>query len=193
MTGYLPNIPTGSVPLDQDYVNLQNNFSSLNTTYAVNHIPLTIGTNRGKHAFLQLPNTTIGAIPGLVNGDETLYSTAIAGNGELAFTRGGTGIQIQLTGPGVPATTIPMAGQPTGFTFLAGGIILNYGTTGIISGSTNNVTFSKPFSTDVTHVFSITATPGTAVIVAAQKIDNTQFNILVSGTPTIVQWFAIGN
>lgn len=55
MTLYQPGIPTGTVNLDQDYQNLQNNFQQINTTYAVDHIPLTQATNNGFHNQCTMP------------------------------------------------------------------------------------------------------------------------------------------
>src|SRR5882757_6313099 len=56
MPSYQPGIPTGSVPLNQDYLNIQGNFTSLNTSFSVDHSPLTTATSppNGYHTFVHL-------------------------------------------------------------------------------------------------------------------------------------------
>lgn len=62
MSTYNPNVPTGLINLDNDYLNLQKNFQQINTTYAVDHIPLTNNT---------------GVPPGGVNGTHNQVTNPI--------------------------------------------------------------------------------------------------------------------
>ena len=41
MPVYQPGIPTGLVDLDIDYTNIQGNFTVLNTSFGVDHLPFT--------------------------------------------------------------------------------------------------------------------------------------------------------
>ena len=50
-----PNVPTGLVPLDQDYLNLQNNNQALDNVYGVNHLKFSNSTgNKGKHTQVEM-------------------------------------------------------------------------------------------------------------------------------------------
>src|SRR6185312_10483429 len=60
MTMYQPGIPTGTVTLDVDYQNLQDNFQQLDTTYGVDHIKYSQSTNNGYHTAIHLvPVSTV--------------------------------------------------------------------------------------------------------------------------------------
>jgi hypothetical protein len=94
---YNPLVPTGSVPLNVDYQNLQNNFQQLDTSFGVNHVLFSEATNNGKHTIVSLLNQlahpaddttsgTIYSLPGYApsGGDHQLYykSPDTIGNGE---------------------------------------------------------------------------------------------------------------
>ena len=94
---YNPNVPTGSVPLNVDYQNLQNNFKQLDLSFGVNHVLFSEATNNGKHTIVSLLNQlahpandttsgTIYSLPGYApsGGDHQLYykSPDTIGNGE---------------------------------------------------------------------------------------------------------------
>lgn len=62
MSTFQPNIPTGSVNLDQDYLNLQGNNQQLDTSFGTNHYKFSDGSsapngtpNNGKHTTIQSP------------------------------------------------------------------------------------------------------------------------------------------
>ncbi len=130
-----PNLPNPGDRLSVSQGQLKANNIALDATFSQNHVAFSQAINNGKHTFIQLPNQP-AIPPGLVNGDETFYSKALAGNGELLFTRGSNGIEIQLTGPGNPTPASPAVftaqtgtGTVTGTsrTFLPGGMILFFG------------------------------------------------------------------
>jgi hypothetical protein len=190
---YSPTTPTGTVPLNQDYVNLQTNFQVLDTDFGINHIPFSQTPNKGKHTFIQLPNTTLAAINAssggpLVVGDETLYSKAFV-QGELAFTRGNSGVEIQLTGPGNPVAAA------TGSTFLAGGIILQWGTVSFAGTGNYPVSFSPTFGTVFTVIGSgqTNTSPTNDAFIIQSTISTTGFTVKnLSASLTGFGWFAIG-
>lgn len=56
MSMYLPGIPTGTVNLDEDYLNLQHNFTQLNVTYGTDHYAYDDQTaNNGFHNTVTTP------------------------------------------------------------------------------------------------------------------------------------------
>lgn len=56
MPVYQPNIPTGTVNLDVDYLNIQGNFQQANIVYGTDHYPLDNATpNQGYHNIITTP------------------------------------------------------------------------------------------------------------------------------------------
>ena len=90
MPVFQPNVPTGSVPLDQDYLNLQGNNQQLDIAYGVDHVAFSDVTGippggvSGMHKEVHLvPMATPAALAGYgqlfsntstdVNTDTSLY------------------------------------------------------------------------------------------------------------------------
>jgi len=147
--GYTTNIPNPPNFPSQDVANMQINTNSISTLLQVDHFGF--GNNQGgSHARVQLAEV-LGSSPpvGLLNGYETIYSQIINANGEIFFTRGSSGTGIQLTGPGTPVVSA------SGYTFLPGGILMQWGTNTCASGTT--ITFPVPFKVATTP-FSIQCT-----------------------------------
>lgn len=121
MTTYQPGIPTGTVNLDVDYQNIQNNFQQLDTTYGTDHIAYSQAENNGYHNIIRLvPNSAPAPITGIgqilnnitndnINTDTALYYLTAA-NRLILFTRN--------FAPGI---------NSNGSTFLPGGLILRWG------------------------------------------------------------------
>ena len=134
-SNYQPNIPTGSVPLSIDYVNLQNNFGQLDTSFNVNHFLFSDQTaNNGKHSIVEFVNQTTPV--GLPTGEFTLYSQQVGSPliSQLFFQQDNVGTQYQLTGPYPPISAI------SGQSFLPGGILVQWGT--VVINAFGTVTFS---------------------------------------------------
>lgn len=133
---YNPAVPTGIIELDEDYINLQNNFQQLDTTYKVNYVALTDGTtNNGAHTFVEMRNQA-GLPAGLKTLEGTIYTKQASGVSELFFTPDITGDQYQLTRTITASTasfstylTYPGAAayELGGWTFLPGGLLMQYG------------------------------------------------------------------
>lgn len=134
---YQPGIPTGSVPLDQDYQNLQTNFQQLDTQFRINHVPFsnTSGTPpsgiNGYHTRVSL--VPAPSVPTPTAGFGQLFSQTIndgISNDQALFWETGNALNLQLTNNFSPVFN---QSQPdgtnsiAGYTFLAGGIILIWG------------------------------------------------------------------
>lgn len=186
---YQPNIPTGSVPLNQDYLNIQGNFSSLNTSFGRDHQPLTTATfpPDGYHTWVHLvPFSTTASNP--PNNQPVTAPAATAGYGQLFGAQINDGINTDqalyyLSG-GNRLTQLTRNIQPlataTGYTFLPGGLIMQWGTATSGAGVTFNV------AAKFTTLFSIQITPFSAG--GAQTITSAPqtFNVLSTG-------FTVGN
>ncbi len=169
MPTYQPNIPTGSVPLNQDYLNLQGNFQQLDIAYNRDHVPFSdtsgvTGTGiSGMHKTMHMIPVSTIASHGPKNQPINGY-TATSGAGQLLSAQinddiatdeafywltGGNRL-IQMTRNFVPTALA------NGATMLPGGLILNYGSATLNNrGSVTTITFTQPFTADA-NVFSIT-------------------------------------
>lgn len=212
---YQPGIPTGTIPLNQDYLNLQGNFTSLSNQWSVDHVPLTsngVPPNQpnGYHIPIHMvpfstissnpPNNYPPATPTSVGGYGQLWSAqvndGINGDEALFFLTGGNR-NLQLTRNFTPRTT------QTGYTFLPGGLILMWGlTTGIPVNGTLPVTFPKIqggvafpancFNVSVTGIRSNSGGDGIFILSSSVNVNGFTFRN-GSGSITSAYWMAIGN
>lgn len=134
MTLYQPGIPTGTVDLDQDYQNLQNNFQQLDTTFFVDHVKFSVSENNGCHRAIHMvpvsTTTTNGpnnqpingykATPGLGQIFDAQITDGYDTDEALFFLTGGDKLT-QLT-----RNFVPVLGT-SGKTFLPGGLIVQWG------------------------------------------------------------------
>lgn len=197
---YNPNIPTGNVKLNIDYLALRNNFTQLNTTYGIDHLPYTNGTSQlGYHTAIHLvpqaaPTATLGY--GQIYNQEVNdgYSTDTT----LYFLTG-KNRNLQLTSNMTPAVD----GSGNGFTFIPGGFIVEWGTftSTAVGGSTPNCTvpFPRTFATSVYSVnCTVLDTTASRYFVILNSLANNQFTANIrdssgSRAPGIkMYWMAIG-
>lgn len=215
MPTYQANIPTGIIPLDQDYLNLQGNFQQLNIAYGVDHVPFTDTSGippagiTGMHTAIHLvPVSTVAS--NMPNNQPINGYTAVSGYGQLFDAQINDGINtdealfylsggnrlIQLTRNFVPTAL------SNGATFLPGGLILNWGAIPIASNPTPTiVTFTQPYTADL-NVFSITVTrissdtSSTAndIRVVTGSVNKTQFSVIQSSSSSSssMYWMALG-
>lgn len=183
---YQPTIPTGSVPLNQDYLNVQGNFSSLDTQWAVDHVPLTtapgpsIGFHKAIHLVPQAPPTA-------VNGYGELYVQTLndgSSTGQQVWYQFINGSSVTVNYP-LTRNFQPVSSSTSGYSFLPGGLIIQWGTASV--GVLTN--FPIPFQGGTTPVLTYGFFNRTTVPIIG-TLSNTQFTI--SGSGTTVTWMAIG-
>lgn len=211
---YQPNIPTGTVELDQDYLNLRGNFQQLDVSFGIDHVPFSINTAlqpAGYHESVHLnPISTTATRPPdnfplnpadytVTPGFQQLFSAQINDSfstDTALFSLTGGGILSQLT-----SNILPVA-SANGCTFLPGGLILNYGKVAISANPTlTTVTFKQAY-TSTANVFSVILTRITAdnsttaneVRISSGSISATMFKISSSSSSSAnnVYWIAIG-
>lgn len=128
---YQPNIPTGSVPLNQDYLNLLGNFQSLDTGFGVDHVPFSVSNQNGYHTAIHFVPVSTGS----PNIPPTGY-TNTPGFGQLFTATTNDGIATDQTlfynsGTGNNLTQMTMNFTPkrgaNGSTFLPGRLIEQWG------------------------------------------------------------------
>lgn len=212
---YQPNIPTGTVELDIDYQNLQNNFSQLDAQFGIDHIPFsnTSGTPpagiNGYHTSIHFnPQSTVATNP--PNNNPPVVPATTPGFSQLFAVQINDGINpdeamYYLTGGG-RLTQMTRNFQPTiaanGATFLPGGLIMNWGKITVsLVGTPTAITFTQPF---ISGVYSITFgcintdSPSPAannIFVESSSVTNSGFNVINSSSGAVKQiyWTAIGS
>lgn len=221
MSTYQPGIPTGTVNLDQDYLNIQGNFQQLNTTFAVDHTSFANQTpQNGYHKTIhQIPFSTTASnppnnIPVVSPAPTPGYAqifTAQANDGlgldEILFFLTSSGDLLQLT-----RNFQPTAAQ-NGNTFVPGGVSLcwniingtNSPNNHFEGGDTGGVTFANVFANSCFGVFfapvctgaTFTSVTGTATVVYnTSTLSKTGFDWKIntnSSQYTKIFWLAIGN
>jgi hypothetical protein len=210
MPTYQPNIPTGTVQLLQDYLNLQANFQQLDIAYGVNHVPFSDtsgvppGGISGVHKFVQMPNQ---ATPSIQSAQGAIYTKTLNGQSQLVYTSDTGNNDYQLT-RSMDASIAKFATATNydgahatlkgGWTFLPGGILFQYG---ILPSPTNGAVITFPVAySSAANVFSITLgdvrsdTTDKMISIQDGSITATQFQVILSSSslPTNLYWQAIG-
>lgn len=180
---------------------IKDNFNSSDDTFGVDHYPFSDITSKiGAHKQVQLSETTLGAIPVSLRGVgyETLYASTTGAGGQLFYVQGNNATGVQLTGPGTPSALV------NGYTFLAGGLLLQWGKVTAVGTSThvfNNTTFNIAFPN---ACFMVNTTPvpiNTGVTdgctIGVRTFITTQFawvyNKSTGSNYVDFYWMAIGN
>ncbi len=193
-----PDWPIGNKSVKFNESPGQENTTYLETTLKINHYFDESAPNDGKHKFVQMPNGTLPA--GLVSGDSTLYSKA-SGVAQLFYSHGNSALEYQLTTGRLTdnstfgTNTAYAVNHLGGWTFLPGGLIMQYGLRTVPGGS-GQISFPCAFSA-VPYQISVSLYRSTddhnVVVSTAIVPTTTTFNYLcdTSGS-TAVSWTAIG-
>lgn len=193
MSTYQPGIPTGTVDLDVDYLNIQKNFTQLDTTFGVDHVTFSNQTpQNGYHAVIRFnpfsttatnpPNNQPVAAPPTISGYGQLFSSQINDgintDTALYFKTGGGRLQ-QLTRNFVPV------GSGNGYTFLPGGLILQWGVVNS-PGQSGSVAFNASNINFTSACFNVQMT-------IRRDGSTSAFGIYLNGAPTTTGFSYIGN
>jgi hypothetical protein len=193
---YQPGIPTGTVPLNQDYVNIQNNFNELNNQFLVDHVPLTetsMSPPNGFHTDIHLVTQS---------GDPSSSSAAQLYSRVASIPSGG---DTQLFYKSVMDTgTAQISGNHganNGFGWFSG-ILIQWGQLTSTSNTFQTLLFSPAFPTNCFAIFTqpygSSSVPGSQATVEIRKstISKTSFEwvfVTNSADYTGFFWVAIGN
>jgi hypothetical protein len=141
-------IPAAADDPADDQPVMQTNNLSTSDLIAVDHIGF-VNAQGGAHNRVQLREQSGIPAAGYGAGFETVFSQVINSQGEIVFTRGNSGTIIQLTG-GPNNGSVPVI-TTTGWTFLAGGLIMQWGFKNG-SGSSGSITYPIQFPNAVFNV-----------------------------------------
>jgi len=147
---YDNNIPQPGDIISTSQAQILANFSTLDTSFAINHIAFSESTNAGKHKFCTLIDQT--AAPTTAANEIALYSKAVSGVSTLYFSPESAGTEIIMSG--TPPTV-----AASGSTFLPGGVILKWGT----GTAGTAVTFGTAFPNNCYSVVVTTQAAETAI------------------------------
>ncbi len=190
---YTRDIPDPPSSPSVDVPNLKVNTNSIDDIWAVDHF--TFADNfAGIHNRVQLKEIGTALPVGLAaTGSGTLFTkvTGVSPQGELFFYRQGALVAIQLTGPSTPSAVI------NGFTFLPGGILMQWGLFAAPVAGDNPISFNTAFPTACFNV-SITLVRALAnvdgVVVKTASVSAAGFTAIApTGGSAGIFWTAIGN
>jgi len=193
---YDPLVPTGTIPLRQDYLNLQQNAGALDTIFGIDHTPFSTGTAiSGYHSVVHL--VPASNPPATSNAGQVYCETVsdvFATDTQLFYQTAG-GIKILMT-----RNLLPVNDDNNSYSFLPGGALIQWGFKTASSTSISSVVFPKAFKAGTKPIISIsletTRTGDTAVIQGNPAPTNTGFSLRIStgsgGTMKFLHWIAIG-
>ena len=213
-----PNIPQASDDPQVSQGEILQNFQVLYANFGVNHVDLGAITNAGKHKFVEMPNQ--GSIPATISGEGTFYTEAVTRGGvtesQVFYTADAhTTHKFQITTAldaanalfGLNTNNYNAVGTAYsgGWSFLPGGLLLQYGTysPGASLPNTGTIPFPVAFTSTPFVVLPVlrTASGSTSQnhVVSAQGggIGTTSFNYNIDGGSSIssyntIFWVAIG-
>jgi hypothetical protein len=146
---YQPGIPTGSVPLNQDYLNIQGNFTELNTQFEVDHVPLTSTSGSPPNGYHTSIHLVPQATPSNAGAYGQVYSTTINdgfSSDQALFFQTGTGNNnYQLTRNFLPVAATngrSFIAGPAGTGMNQGSIVIQWGNFVASPQSETAVTFA---------------------------------------------------
>lgn len=199
MTVYQPNIPTGTVDLDQDYLNLRGNFQQLNIAYGVDHVPFSDTSG--------VPPTGISGMHNIIHMRSNSTPAALTAVGQLfsanindtfdtdtvLYFLTGDGKLLQLT------SNVQPQRNTNGYTFLPGGILMQWGIATIVASGTTPILFITSNIDFPTTCWNVQVTGirtnsgGDGVFVLDGSVSATGFTARNgSGSITQIYWTAIG-
>lgn len=196
MPVYQPGIPTGTVPLNIDYQNLQDNFTQSNNVYTIDHLPFTNATAQlGFHTVVHLLNQSADPVnvPSATAGQiyAKVASIPPGGDHQLFYKTANGGVE-QISGS---------SALQNGFGWFSG-ILMQWGLSNVnFLGSPTNISFAQTFPN---NVFVITIgcinTQGNSpsennVYVKSGTVTTSGFTVTNSSSGGLPQiyWMAIGN
>lgn len=221
MSTYQANIPTGTVNLDVDYINIRNNFTQLDTTFGVDHVTFSNqSAQNGYHTSIHFnPVSTVATNPPNNYVPSTATPAAVpatsGGFGQLFSAQVNDGVNADealywLTGGGrvIPLTRNFAANSAArGYTMLPGGLIYQWGRVNLSSSSSQSgtVNFTSgggiafPNACFFVNVSLIAPSGGTGssnnTMSVRDSVSTTSFVYQYQGSGTYngFYWTAVGN
>lgn len=191
---YTADIPISGESLGSTRDRIRGNFQENAAVFAINHVAFnTLG--KGKHKFLQMPNQA--SAPATLANEAGFYSKVGTNPAEsnLFFRGENNGFEYQLTRAN--QANIATFSTATGWTYLPGGLIMQWGKQAGSSANTIPVTFPIMFTNPAYSVQVIperaASNPGdsTLTVIVTGSVSPSGFTIGNVGSHTMVNWYWI--
>lgn len=194
-------VPNSGQSLDDTRDAVRNNFSIIRTAQNLNHGAFDTA-NQGKHLFLQMPEQSAAPTTAVNEGGFYAKVGTHPAETNLFFRGENSGFEYQLTNAIAASTgrfsnnTNYVGDNNGGWTFLPGGMIMQYGRK-TNPGASGSVVFPitfpsalRPFSLIVTNERD----SARSISINEANINSTGFGyFLETGGSTAINWIAIGN
>lgn len=192
---YKPLIPLPTDNLSVSQGDIKENFTVANTSFGINHYPFDDATaNNGKHKKVSMPQTTI---PTSVLGELILYNKGVSPGGSSALFMVRDGVPATDTQLTCPEITAPLS-TAQGYTFLPGGIILQWGVVTfppfLNAAQPFNVAFPNACWNMQVSMTGVSGSPNN-IGIASTTLSTFNWKFTGSGTSSFTgfYWQAIGN
>lgn len=200
---YNPNIPNANDLLSDSQGDIKLNFQQANVVFDANHYTFNAAANKGKHKFISLPVLANYAaiVPAPVSGEGTIYTKTAGSARNIFYTPGASTNEFQITNCratgdfptfGTLTDSNPGDNNFRGWTFLPGGLLLQYG-----RRDTTSLTFNFTFPITFTTIYSVNVTQEKAGATTPTRLS--LFNVGTGGASVNVDqsgesyyWTAIG-
>jgi hypothetical protein len=187
---YTSNVPLSGQTLGATRPLIETNFQQIATVMAVNHEAFN-ASGEGKHKFVQL--THQGSDPATAASEVVLYNKLGAGPAEQdLFMRAQSSSDIyQLTrvdNTNFAKFATSTGGNSSGWTFLPGGMLLQYGS-GSATPVSSNITFPKAFTN---APYSVTIGQKGSNQTNVPSVTTTNFSVITPSGTSNFYWMAIG-
>ncbi len=198
---YTVPVPVSGQSLGNSRPIIAQNFATIQTIFDKNHVDFN-ASGGGKHKYVEIP-VSVSIPAGLTASEGTLYTKTVSGASQLFYSPDTTSNEYQLTNTisaqftKFSTNTAYAASHTGGWTFLPGGMIMNYGRF-TVSGSSGTVTFALAFpsgSAPYSLTISLQRSSGdqSLTIDSAIPPTSTGFKWLSSSAGSqYVYWMAIG-
>ncbi|SRR5216684_3605781 len=195
---YVTGIPAANNNPSSDQPKMQTNFNSISNLIAVDHIGFNTAPTGGYHNVIHITQAPLNTDPSVITTAGQLYTKTIAGNLQLFFeSTSGVVSRLSPTGPN-------FLNNANGFTYLLGGIFLQWGTNSVPPTTSPGNLFTVTFPVPFTNLFVVTYdrqfdSPGGSndTLSANNPPSNTQFSVRIGpnaiSANITVSWIAIGN
>lgn len=187
---YTPNIPVIGQSLGASRPGINSNFQYINTWAQTNHYFNV--ANAGRHNYVELPNRVIPPAGSRIANEVTLYGKSDGTRSQLWMVRDTSGTEIQVTSGGTPVNNF------NGYTFLPGGIMIQWGFINSGSGTSGTTNFNTNFKTSQYNLQLLLARNASGGDEIWQNTGSTNDNTKFSWKTTTssyayIYWFAIGD
>lgn len=185
---YNPSIPNANDLLSVSQGQLKDNFTSANTTFGIDHYTFNdVTANIGFHKQVTLPLINAASVPASVGQIALLGTNLVALNpSQVWYKRDGVANTVPINGILDPLT--PASNLSSGYTFLIGNVLLQWGSVSANGAGVWSATFPRKFTFIYQAVVSSNA-PAVAANISGIGITAINGNAANSAT---VRWIAIG-